>query len=281
MKRTMIVVLLLLWGSALLADEIHLNDGQVIRGKILKVTERTIEYDPEGDEPFDVFPRGQIMKIVYDSGRTVNLNEGAEPIEKPLESRGTGEAAVSEKKGAHRHDGFFFRTQFGFGSGRTVIEDFGGDDFKTKGTATTLNFQFGYSIFDNFILFLEYGASVMPESKVKYAPAMTEAQKENDVAISTLGLGLSWYLMPYNFHISPLLFISVTEYDGAALKGDSEGGGGFGLSIGKEWWVSDNWGLGVALYVYSGSDTVKVKGDSTTYDVRSSVIGIMFTATYN
>jgi hypothetical protein len=39
------------------ADEIHLNDGQVIRGKVLKVTERTIEYDPEGDEPSTSFPR--------------------------------------------------------------------------------------------------------------------------------------------------------------------------------------------------------------------------------
>ncbi|HSV95871.1 MAG TPA: hypothetical protein VLM75_02935 [Spirochaetota bacterium] len=166
MKKTAIAFLIVLWGPVLAADEIHLNDGQVIHGKILKVTERTIEYDPEGDEPFDVFPRGQILKIVYDGGKTVNLNEGAEPIEKPLVSRGTGEAAVSEKKGVHRHDGFFLRAQLGFGSGGTVIEDFQGDDFETSGASTTFNFQLGYAIFDNFIIFLENGASVMPESKV-------------------------------------------------------------------------------------------------------------------
>ena len=280
MKKTVIVVFIFLWGSALLADEIHLNDGQVIRGKILKVTERTIEYDPEGDEPFDVFPRGQIMKIVYDSGKTVNLNEGAEPIEKPLESRGTGEVAVSEKKGAHRHDGFFLRAQLGFGSGATVIEDLQGDDFETSGTSTTFNFQFGYAIVDNFIIFLENGASVMPESKVKWAGAVTEAEKKNDVAISTFGIGMSWYWMPYNIYISPVLSISATEYDGAALKGDSEVGSGLTLSIGKEWWVSDNWGLGVALFVFGGSDTVKDQSNKK-YDMASSVIGIMFTATYN
>ncbi|HSV95873.1 MAG TPA: hypothetical protein VLM75_02945 [Spirochaetota bacterium] len=87
--------------------------------------------------------------------------------------------------------------------------------------------------------------------------------------------------MPYNIYISPVLSLSATEYDGAALEGDSEAGGGLTLSIGKEWWVSDNWGLGAALFVFGGSDTVKVKGDSTAYDVKSSVIGIMLTATYN
>ncbi len=185
MKKTVIVMFIFLWGSALLADEIHLNDGQVIRGKILKVTERTIEYDPEGDEPFDVFPRGQIMKIVYDSGRTVNLNEGAEPIEKPLESRGTGEAAASEKKGAHRHDGFFLRAQLGFGGGATVIEELQGDDFETSGASTTFNFQLGYAIFDNFILFLENGASFMPESKVN-GPGRLPRRKRRTMSPSRL-----------------------------------------------------------------------------------------------
>ncbi|RPI89855.1 MAG: hypothetical protein EHM32_12185 [Spirochaetales bacterium] len=280
MKKIVVAVVLFLWGSALFADEIHLNDGQVMRGKIIKVTERTIEYDPEGDEPFDVLPRGQILKIVYDDGKTVNLNEGAEPIEKPLVSHGAGDAVASDKKGVHRHDGFFFRTQLGLGGGRTVIKDFNGDDFETKGTATTLNLQIGYAIFENFVLFLENGVSVMPESKVKHISAVTKSDKKNDVAISTFGLGLSWYLMPYNIHLSPLFFFSVTEYDGPVLKGDSEGGGGLGLSIGKEWWVSDNWGLGVAFYIYSGSDTVKDQSNKK-YDMSSSVIGIMFTATYN
>ncbi|MBP7603366.1 MAG: hypothetical protein KBA15_05530 [Spirochaetes bacterium] len=280
MKQAIIAFAVVLWASVLLADEIHLNDGQVIRGKVLKVTERTIEYDPEGDEPFDVFPRGQIQKIVYDSGKTVFLNEGGEAVDRPIESRREGETSPPEKPGAHRHDGFFLRAQLGFGSGATVIEDYQGDDLETSGAATTFNLQIGYAIFDNFILFLENGASVMPESKLKHPSAISEAQKENDVAISTFGLGFSWYWMPYNIYIAPVLSLSVTEYDGAMIKGDSRGGSGLSLSIGKEWWVSANWGLGVALFIFGGGDTVKDQ-NGIKYDMSSSVFGIMFTATYN
>lgn len=61
------------------ADEIHLNDGTVVRGAIIRITDKHIEYDPDGESPFDILPRGQIAKIVYDSGRVVELNEGMEP----------------------------------------------------------------------------------------------------------------------------------------------------------------------------------------------------------
>jgi hypothetical protein len=122
---------------------------------------------------------------------------------------------------------------------------------------------------------------VKPESRVPRAQALTDAEKKVDVGISTLGIGVSWYFTSYNIYLSPVISFSVMEYDGPVLKGDSEGGGGFGLSVGKEWWVSDNWGLGVALYVYSGSDTVKEKSTGITSDVKSSIIGLMFTATYN
>lgn len=280
MKQAIIALAVVLWASVLTADEIHLNDGQVIRGKIVRVTERTIEYDPEGDEPFDVFPRGQILKIVYDSGKTVFLNEGGEAVDLPFESRREGGKTARGKPGAHRHDGFFLRAQLGFGGGDTVIEDYAGDDLETSGTATTFTLQIGYAIFDNFILFFENGASVMPGSKLTHPLAITEAQKKNDVTISTFGLGVSWYWMPYNIYIAPVLSLSVTKYDGAMLEGDSRGGSGLSLSIGKEWWVSDNWGLGVALFIFGGGDTVKDQ-DGVKYDMSSSVIGIMFTATYN
>lgn len=66
------------------ADEIYLKDNTVIKGKILRVSEKNIEYDPEGDKPFDVVPREKAKKIVYEGGQTVVFDE-------------TVQAAVSEK----------------------------------------------------------------------------------------------------------------------------------------------------------------------------------------
>ncbi len=64
-------LILFLFYTVLFADEIHLQDGIIIKGKIIQLTEKHIEYDPEGGRPFDLCPRGQVKKIVYDDGRVV------------------------------------------------------------------------------------------------------------------------------------------------------------------------------------------------------------------
>ncbi|MBN1534027.1 MAG: hypothetical protein JXA20_15260 [Spirochaetes bacterium] len=69
MKRAAIVALLLSWTTMLLADRIILRDSTEIRAKVIQVTKRGVEYNPGGDKAFDVIPRDQLMKIVYDDGR--------------------------------------------------------------------------------------------------------------------------------------------------------------------------------------------------------------------
>ncbi len=64
----------ILFIGSLFADEIHLNDGSVIKGKILQVTEKKIEYDPDGDRPFGMFPTDQVTKIVYDDGKVIQIS---------------------------------------------------------------------------------------------------------------------------------------------------------------------------------------------------------------
>lgn len=72
---TFTILLLMLIPGILLADEIYLADGRVLKGKIIRVTPTSVEYDPERNIVFDILPRGQIKKIVYDSGSVVELNE--------------------------------------------------------------------------------------------------------------------------------------------------------------------------------------------------------------
>ncbi len=68
------LVLAVLFSGNVFADEIYLNDGSVVKGKILRVTEKNIEYDPDGDRPFAIFPNGQISKIVYDDGKVMQIS---------------------------------------------------------------------------------------------------------------------------------------------------------------------------------------------------------------
>ncbi len=56
------------------ADEIHLKNGRIIKGKILKATEENIEYHPEGMEQAAILNKNEIEKIKYDNGRVVDIS---------------------------------------------------------------------------------------------------------------------------------------------------------------------------------------------------------------
>jgi hypothetical protein len=281
MRVACIASLLLVCGPSY-ADEIHLNDGTVFKGTIIRITDKHIEYDPEGESPFDILPRGQIAKIVYDSGRVVELNEGMEPALETKEEKGLP-ARDRGGDGFHRHDGFFFRAQYGFGYGESKIEDlYPGESLTLSGTAGVFNIQLGYSLVDNLALYLELGSIAIVDAKAEWANGGPPgAEGKTDVSTASFGLGLCWYFMPANVYVSPTISFAATEYDGDLLKGDSEGGSYFSLSVGKEWWVSANWGLGVALYGGYGWDTVEEKSTGSTSDVRNWCAGIVFSATWN
>lgn len=276
-----IASLLLVCGPSY-ADEIHLNDGTVVKGTIIRITDKHVEYDPEGESPFDILPRGQIAKIVYESGRVVELNEGAEPVLETKEEK-VPPARDGGGDGFHRHDGFFFRGQYGYGRGESKIENISpGQTLTLSGPAGILNLQLGYAVIDNLILYIERGAMVILDAKAEWANSgLSGADGKTDVSTGSFGLGLCWYFMPANVYVSPTISLAATEYDGDFIEGDSRGGTGLSLSVGKEWWVSANWGLGVALYGMYGWDTVEEKVNNTTSDVRNWYAGIALSATWN
>lgn len=54
--------------SALMADQIYLKDAEIRKGKIIRITDNNLEFDPEGDRPFDVVDKKNVIRIVYDNG---------------------------------------------------------------------------------------------------------------------------------------------------------------------------------------------------------------------
>lgn len=291
--KKLLFVLILVIATAAWADEIHLNDGRVFKGKIIRVTVKHIEYDPEGEKPFDLLPRGQIEKIVYDDGKVVFLNEGKnvpaieEEITPEKEEKSDLKPVRKDDRGVqddeiarNRHDGFFLRIHYGFGNGLVVEQDYLGSDREFEGLAGVLRLQVGHEIADNLILFGEYGGFVMQKPDMHWQ-GETVSEADAEIAIVDLGIGLTYYFMPINIYLSGSLTLSGNSID---LKGEEEeAGGGLGVyfAVGKEWWISENWGIGVALFAYYSSTEVENKDLDETYDVSNRVFGIAFTATYN
>ena len=102
-----------------------------------------------------------------------------------------------------------------------------------------------------------------------------------------MGLNLTYYFMPVNIYVSatPSLSLLRQTYDqilGIPLSGSANTKVGFGgkLAVGKEWWVADHWGVGVALQFFVGinADTTNVDSGITWTTLGGAAA---ISATYN
>ncbi|MDH5720733.1 MAG: autotransporter outer membrane beta-barrel domain-containing protein [Spirochaetia bacterium] len=75
MKIFSFILFFFIFYSNLFSDEIRLKDGSTIKGKVLRVSANNVEYDPEGDIPFDMVPRSSIKNIVYDNDKIINFDD--------------------------------------------------------------------------------------------------------------------------------------------------------------------------------------------------------------
>lgn len=62
---------------------------------------------------------------------------------------------------------------------------------------------------------------------------------------------------------------------------ETDNGIGINLAIGKEWWVSDNWGLGVAAQLSSTVLPDKNLRTGEELNLTTHSVGILFSATFN
>jgi hypothetical protein len=102
----------------------------------------------------------------------------------------------------------------------------------------------------------------------------------NPIDTVGLGPGLAYYFMPLNLYLSSTLFLEkvllVKSYAVGSEMQFTNAGLGLSLMVGKEWWVSGDWGLGVAAQLFLASAKDR---DGTKWE--SGALAILFTATYN
>lgn len=179
----------------------------------------------------------------------------------------------------HAHDGLFLRFQLGFGSGEVVYEDFvPGEDLAFSGLTSMFSLHLGFAIIDNVIIHGLLASYAMQDPDVELGGA-SASTTDTEISIVELGVGMTLYLMPSNFYFSASLTFPEATLTIDNTEGSSDTGLGVYASIGKEWWVSENWGLGLALFVHYG-----VMPDQPPYedhDIKSLIFGLAFSATFN
>jgi hypothetical protein len=176
----------------------------------------------------------------------------------------------------NRHRGFFFRPDLGAGymtlSGGSPL-----GDLTISGPAGFFGLHAGGAIAEDLILAVHLydGAIADPKASVAGQSATLSGAT---VAMVALGPELTWYLMPANVYLSATVALTKVTLEVNGSSADTQAGFGAQLGIGKEWWVSSHWGLGLVGHASFSSNKDQGTNAST---ISTLGFGLAFSATYN
>jgi hypothetical protein len=189
------------------------------------------------------------------------------PVPPPPRGQAPAPIAPSDSNSTrHRHLGGFIRPDVGFGYLATNAN--GGSEL--GGVAGTIGFAAGGALSEDVIMaFHVWDAAA---SNPSYSNGST---LNGSLALFGLGGELTLYSKEdYYVSMSP----SITRLTTVSGSSSSDTNWGFGLrfAVGKEWWVSDHWALGLV-----GHASMSLNSDSAGNNWRTAAVTMAFSATFN
>lgn len=219
-------------------------------------------------------------------GRAAQAQSSGQTVE-PAPPSSNSPRPAAPPAGFHEHGGFYLRATIGPTALHASWKVAKTSDWSVAGTGFTAAVALGAAILPNLVVFAELTHSVAsdPTRKINADPATKLT--DYDVDLAGFGPGLAYYLVPVNLYFSGTLTfpkltssyngVSGSEASGTDLYIVTNVGIGATLMVGKEWWASANWGLGVAGIVHLASMS------ATTEDARvtARALSLVLSATYN
>jgi hypothetical protein len=179
--------------------------------------------------------------------------------------------------GYHTHDGFFLQMNLGLGAMNSKASQ-DGFSAELSGGAGEFGIALGYALTPSFIIAGDLWGVSVPDPTVKFNGTSVDAG-DTTYGLSAIGVNLTYYFMPHNFYVTVVPSIGALTAESGGTSSDTESGFAIRLAVGKEWWVSDNWGLGLNLqYAHSSK---KDSPDSGAPTWGTNWFGVAFSATYN
>lgn len=185
-------------------------------------------------------------------------------------------AQAQPRAGVRTHDGFFLQMDLGLGGFGTSAEQ-GGTEMELSGGAGQFSIGVGGAVTPNFILAGQLWGVSAPDPTVELNGADL-GEADGTVSLSGIGVQAVYYFMPINLFISVTPSITQVSFDDGTATGETETGFGLKFAVGKEWWVSDNWAVGLNGQLAYSSNDDKGAGAPTW---GTGWFGVAFSATYN
>jgi hypothetical protein len=194
-----------------------------------------------------------------------------------------GPARIDE--GVEAHDGFFLRLTAG-PAGGAVSLDVPDNPIRTfSGGGWSSSVEIGGAPVRDVVIFGRVRGAWLFDPKVRDGKTKVDLGNNLVVTQGLIGAGINYYVMPINIYFGGTIgFATITtarDPRGNAQANSQTSNVGFGIDLdaGKEWWVDDNWGIGVALRLSLASVPA---GNSFARDAvfGSGFVSAVFSATY-
>ena len=190
------------------------------------------------------------------------------------------------RPGARQHDGFLLRatSQLAFSTVSTATGDQRGT-LRESGASAIAAVDVGMAVVDDLIVRARLAGSYQLARRSDFSEL--NEREFSLFVLGELGAGLDYYIMPLNLYVGATLGISgvsFTEFDRDSKDSrtvHSKAGLALDVDVGKEWWITGNWGMGLALrlrYMTHGAANIAPGSDG---NLNVLQIGPLFTATYN
>ena len=175
------------------------------------------------------------------------------------------------------HDGLFLRLAGGVAFANSKIE-VGGESLEFTDIGGDGNFAIGGVIAHNLALHGTLWGWAVGDADGEFNGQ--DFDSNITITMSAFGGGLTYYFGPSNVYLSGSVGLGKLEFHDEGddfLDGDTDNGVVLTALLGKEWWVGNSWGLGIAgdiNYHSFPADGVDENWDGISF-------GVLFSATLN
>jgi hypothetical protein len=183
-------------------------------------------------------------------------------------------AAAVARADVHRHDGFYFNLMLG---GGYMSSSATAEQLSYSGLAQSLSVAAGASINDRIVLYASLYDSIASNPSARRANDVVN--EAGSIAALGGGLGAEYFFIPLDVGVGARLGIErfVRRDSTDSTTALSSWMPAVTVNAGKQWWVTDNWGVGGVVQVHLSMplDPVSLDAFSTLW----VVLGL--SATYN
>lgn len=177
----------------------------------------------------------------------------------------------------HTHDGFFLRLALGMGHENLNVNTGDGELIDLSGFGFGLSIAIGGTIVPNLALHADIFGSGVIDPNVSQNGVELGELRDSTMTQSAIGIGATYHFMPINLYVGLSLGVGVVGLESPESNLDADPGFAMNAMVGKEFWVGDDWGIGVAAQLIYNH--VPTNSDDSSSDWTS--FNILFSATYN